>query len=101
MLSINIHLLEARLSLQCAPYAASLLRRINPPRRRHIITLNDCKAFCDADPETVTRVARHERLPEILAIACAQSRVSKARRLNARQPILPVSVAALTQRLAA
>ncbi len=66
-----------------------------------MITLNDCKAFCTVDPATVARVARHERLPEILAIACAQSRVSKARRLNARHPILPVSVAALTQRLAA
>ena len=66
-----------------------------------MITLNDCKAFCTVDPATVARVARHERLPEILAIACAQSRVSKARRLNARQPILPVSVAALSRRLAA
>jgi len=66
-----------------------------------MITLNDCKAFCTVDPATVARVARHERLPEILAIACAQSRASKARRSIARQPILPVSVAALTQRLAA
>jgi len=66
-----------------------------------MITLNDCKAFCTVDPATVARVARHERLPEILAIACAQSRVSKARRRNARQPIVPVSTAALTRRLAA
>lgn len=66
-----------------------------------MITLNDCKAFCTVDPATVARVARHERLPEILAIACAQSRVSKARRLNARKPIPAVSAAALSQRLAA
>jgi len=66
-----------------------------------MITLNDCKAFCTVDPATVARVARHERLPEILAIACAQSRVSKARRLTARKPIPAVSAAALSQRLAA
>lgn len=66
-----------------------------------MITLNDCKAFCTVDPATVARVARHERQPEILAIACAQSRVSQARRPNARQPIFPVPTAALTRRLAA
>ena len=31
-----------------------------------MITLNDCKAFCDADPATVARVARLEQLPDIL-----------------------------------
>ena len=66
-----------------------------------MITLNDCKAFCTVDPATVARVARHERLPEILANACAQSRVSKARRLKARQPILAAPAAALSRRLAA
>lgn len=66
-----------------------------------MITLNDCKAFCTVDPATVARVARHERLPEILAIACAQSRVSKARRPNARQPSLAAPVLALSRRLAA
>jgi len=58
MLSINIHLLEAKLSLQCAPYAANLLRRINPPRRQHMITLNDCKAFCTVDPATAAGLSR-------------------------------------------
>ena len=49
-----------------------------------MITLNDCKAFCDADPATVARVARQEQLPEIQAIACTQSRLMKARPLHAR-----------------
>lgn len=66
-----------------------------------MITLNDCRAFCDVDPATVARVARNEHLPEILAIACAQTRVTKARRLPARQPIIEVAAAAVPQRLAA
>lgn len=66
-----------------------------------MITLNDCRAFCDVDPATVARVARHEHLPEILAIACAQTRMTKARRLHARQPIIAVAAATLPQRLAA
>lgn len=66
-----------------------------------MITLNDCKAFCDVDPATVARVARHEQLPEILAIACAQSRVMKSRRLHAHQLIVPVPAATVAQRLAA
>jgi hypothetical protein len=66
-----------------------------------MITLNDCRAFCDVDPATVARVARSEHLPEILAIACAQTRVTKARRLHARQPIVVVPAATPSQRLAA
>ncbi|MDK9703389.1 MAG: hypothetical protein OEL20_09630 [Sulfuritalea sp.] len=66
-----------------------------------MITLNDCKAFCTVDPATVARVARHERLPEILAIACAQSRVSKARRSIARKPIPAAPADELSRRLAA
>lgn len=66
-----------------------------------MITLNDCKAFCDVDPATVARVARHEHLPEILAIACVQSRLMKARRLHARNPITYAPAASVSQRLAA
>ena len=66
-----------------------------------MITLNDCKAFCDADPATVARVARREQLPEILAIARAQSSLMKARPLHARNPINLATAAREPQRLAA
>ena len=66
-----------------------------------MITLDDCRAFCDVGPETVARVARNERLPEILAIACAQSRGTKARPLPARHPIAAIPAAAASYRLAA
>lgn len=66
-----------------------------------MITLNDCRAFCDVDPAIVARVARHEQLPEILAIARVQSRVMKARRLSARNPIVAPPPAMAAQRLAA
>lgn len=66
-----------------------------------MITLNDCKALCDVDPATVARVARIEHLPEILAIACAQTRMTKARRLHARQLIVANPAATPSQRLAA
>ena len=52
-----------------------------------MITLNDCRAFCDVDPATVARVARLEQLPEIVAIARAQSSLMTARPLHARHPI--------------
>ena len=65
-----------------------------------MITLNDCKAFCDADPATVARVARREQLPEILAIACAQSRLIKARPLNGRHPMTIATANCVPQRLA-
>lgn len=66
-----------------------------------MITLDDCRAFCDADPATVARVARQEQLPEILAIAFTQSRLMKARPLHARHPIVTVPAATPSQRLAA
>lgn len=66
-----------------------------------MITLKDCRAFCDVDPATVARVARHEQLPEILAIACAQSRVMKSRHLPARHPIVAPPAAMAAQRLVA
>ena len=66
-----------------------------------MITLNDCKAFCDADPETVARVARHEQLPEILAIACAQSRLVKARPVHGWHPMAIATANCVPQRLAA
>jgi len=67
-----------------------------------VITLNDCKAFCDVDPATVARVARREQLPEILAIARAQSSLMKARPLPARHPIkLLAAATCVPQRLAA
>jgi hypothetical protein len=66
-----------------------------------MITLNDCKAFCDADPATVARVARQEQLPEILAIAFAQSRLMKARPLHGRHPMTIATANCVPQRLAA
>jgi hypothetical protein len=66
-----------------------------------MITLNDCRAFCDVDPATVGHVARQEQLPEILAIACAQNRLMKARPLHAPNPITLPRAARVPQRLAA
>jgi hypothetical protein len=66
-----------------------------------MITLNDCKAFCDADPATVARVARHEHLPEIVAIARAHSRHIKARRLHGGHPVAALAAGCMPQRLAA
>ncbi|NJD35911.1 MAG: hypothetical protein FIA96_13940 [Betaproteobacteria bacterium] len=66
-----------------------------------MITLNDCKAFCDADPATVARVARRDHLSEILAIACAHSRLVKARPLHASQPITLAAANSTPQRLTA
>lgn len=37
-----------------------------------MITLDDCRGLCDADPALVARVAREEALPEVLALARAQ-----------------------------
>jgi len=37
-----------------------------------MITLDDCRNLCDADPALVARVAREEALPEVLALARAQ-----------------------------
>jgi hypothetical protein len=66
-----------------------------------MITLNDCKAFCDADPATVARVARHEQLPEIVAIARAHSRHIKARPLHGGHPANMATARGTPQRLAA
>ena len=67
-----------------------------------MITLNDCKAFCDADSATVARLARREQLPEIVTIARAQSSLMKARPLHARHPITFATVAnCVPQRLVA
>lgn len=51
-----------------------------------MITLQDCVAFCDSNPATVARTARQERLPELLAIACAHSRTVTAKRKFAGRP---------------
>lgn len=66
-----------------------------------MITLDDCRAFCDVDQATVARVARNEQLPEIMAIACAQSRLMKSRQLPARNSITTAPAARYSQRLAA
>ncbi len=66
-----------------------------------MITLNDCKAFCDADPATVAYVARREQLPEILAIACAHGRLAKVRPMHAPQQIALAAANCVPQRLAA
>jgi hypothetical protein len=102
IVSKEICLLESLLSLKWLPCAANLLRRITNQRRQQMITLNDCKAFCDADPATVARVARHEQLPEIVAIARAHGRHIKARRLQGGpHPVAVVPAGCLPQRLAA
>lgn len=49
-----------------------------------MITLEDCRGQCDADPELVGRLARQHPLPEILALADAQPvcrRESRTRRV--------------------
>lgn len=66
-----------------------------------MITLNDCRAFCDAYPATVARVARREHLPEILAIARTQDRLMKARPRHAAHPIVLPAAPSVAQRLAA
>ena len=66
-----------------------------------MITLNDCRAFCEVDPATVARLTRQEQLPEILAIACAQTRLMNTGLLHAPNPITLVPVACVPQRLAA
>lgn len=38
-----------------------------------MITLEDCKAFCDADPDCVERLAKAESLAPIVACALAQA----------------------------
>ena len=65
-----------------------------------MITLDDCRGLCDADPALVARVAREEALPEVLALARAQQLCHGANQ------VLPVSsrnhyVAGAFQRLAA
>ena len=47
-----------------------------------MITLKDCIAFCDLDPATVVRVARHENLPELVAFASA-----RAKRMRSNQSL--------------
>jgi hypothetical protein len=49
-----------------------------------MIILNDCKAFCDADPATVARTARQQNLPEVLAIARAHGLVQAASTIDVR-----------------
>lgn len=66
-----------------------------------MITLNDCRAFCDVDPGTVARVARREQLAEVLAIACAHGRLMKAPPLHARHPITLAAATCVPQRQAA
>ena len=66
-----------------------------------MITLNDCKAFCDAAPATVARVARLEQLPEIVAIARAQSSLMTARPVHGRHPMTIATANRVPQRLAA
>jgi len=41
-------------------------------KETYMITLDDCRGLCDADPALVARVAREEGLPEMLALARAQ-----------------------------
>ena len=47
-------------------------------------TLNDYKAFCDADPATLARTARQQNLPEVLAIARTHGLVLAASTIDAR-----------------
>lgn len=57
-----------------------------------MITLDDCAAFCDADPDAVERLARDEHLAMPLAFAMAQAcgaksaprQVSSVKRSTAR-----------------
>ncbi len=47
-----------------------------------MITLEDCEAFCDADPALVEAVTRREHVTGIAALAQAQALTS------ARQPVV-------------
>ncbi|MBL8449207.1 MAG: hypothetical protein JNM32_04705 [Dechloromonas sp.] len=42
-----------------------------------MITLEDCKAFCDAPAEKVDTVGREHHLVPIVALACAHARAGK------------------------
>lgn len=58
-----------------------------------MITIEDCKAFCDADLTLVNELARRESLPMLQAFACAHAVTRCANdgyapSLPARAPIL-------------
>lgn len=42
-----------------------------------MITLEDCRAFCDADAALVEEIARREHLALIMAIACGHGRAQE------------------------
>ncbi|HNE41646.1 MAG TPA: hypothetical protein PKY91_00285 [Rhodocyclaceae bacterium] len=42
-----------------------------------MITLEDCKAFCEAPAEKVDTVCREQHLVPIVALACAHASASK------------------------
>ena len=66
-----------------------------------MITLNDCKAFCHADPATIARTARQQHLPEVLAIACAHGLAQAARGNAARRTVTSARAAVAVRRPAA
>ena len=54
-----------------------------------MITLDDCAAFCDADPDAVEQLAHDEHLALPLAFAMAQASAEKGPTLQAsREPAL-------------
>lgn len=64
-----------------------------------MITLDDCRGLCEADPALVAKVAREEGLPEVLALARAQQLSDCA---NQHFPLMPPSrFAMFGERLAA
>lgn len=53
-----------------------------------MITLDDCRKLCDADPAMVARIAREESLPEVLALARAHQLCQGAnQQFDVRHPI--------------
>ncbi len=66
-----------------------------------MITLEDCRAFCDVDQAAVARLAQKEHLAEIVALACAQSRTMNTRQLQVAPLFTRLPDARMSQRLAA
>ncbi len=50
-----------------------------------MITLEDCKAFCDAPAEKIDTLGREQNLVPIVALACAHARSAKRKQPSAPQ----------------
>lgn len=55
-----------------------------------MITIEDCSAFCAADPALVHEIARHEHLVMIMAFACAHCRATGPATFS--RPMVPAAL---------